>query len=636
MALIIFACIVAVNIIQAQTLFTYGDHAVSKNEFLEAYNKNADPSGNRQEKLKAYLDQYINFRLKLQAAYDEKLDTNEELKAEMKNFKSQLADNFINKQANLAGLMQEAFLRGQKDILAQQVFVRFEGNDTGAAYKQISQALKELKAGKDFEKISVQYSNVQAVKDVIGNIGYITVFTLPYSIENIIYNLKPGNFSEIYRSGQGYHIFKNAGERPAAGRRKIQQLLFATPSLYSVEQLNRVKKQADSVYSILQNGASFTSFLPLYGHNYDEEADNAIEVGTGNYSNDFEKEVFDLKAAGDISRPFKTAYGYNIIKLLEILPVPSNEGNATYEAYLQTQMQNSGRLDAAKNKLVETWLSTTGFKKNDYEEAALWAYTDSALKNNGKLFVSHKIIRPEMVLFQFAGKKITVKDWIGYLKSKNISGIKALGYGRQMDDFIRESCSEYYRKHIEDFDSSVPKQLKEFNEANMLFYIMDKNVWSKASRDSAGLKNCYVLHKDNYMWKQSVIALVISAPEKNIAKSIASKIKSSPSQWRNIAAAYGNGIYADSSRFNINELPVKTHIEYENGFQTMPESNDEGNVYTFIHVLSYNREPEQKSFEEARGAVINDYQEEIEKSWIKSLKSIYPVRVHENTFKMLH
>ncbi|MEO8710655.1 MAG: hypothetical protein ABI405_00960, partial [Parafilimonas sp.] len=84
----LFVMLAVINSVQAQTLFTYGTHAVSKNEFLEAFNKNPDTTGNRQEKLKQYLDLYVNFRLKLQAAYDEKANTNADLKAETDNFKT--------------------------------------------------------------------------------------------------------------------------------------------------------------------------------------------------------------------------------------------------------------------------------------------------------------------------------------------------------------------------------------------------------------------------------------------------------------------------------------------------------------------------------------------------------------------
>ena len=126
----IFACCILLFAFtsKSQTLFTYGTHAVSKNEFLEAYNKNPDTTGNKQQKIRDYLNLYINFRLKLQAAYDEKANNNANLKSDYENFKTQLTDNFINQQADINQLLHEAFVRSQKDILLQQVFVPFTRN----------------------------------------------------------------------------------------------------------------------------------------------------------------------------------------------------------------------------------------------------------------------------------------------------------------------------------------------------------------------------------------------------------------------------------------------------------------------------------------------------------------------------
>ena len=634
-----FVLLEIMNFAQAQTLFTYGTHTVSKNEFLEAYNKNPDTTGNRQEKLKQYLDLYVNFRLKLQAAYDEKANTNTDLKSETDNFKTQLTNNFINQQADISRLMHEAFLRSQKDILVQQIFVNLTaGSDTTEAYAEISKALEDLKAGKNFEDVSAQYSNVPAIKEVKGNIGYITVFTLPYPIENIIYNLTPGSFSAIYKSKAGYHIFKNAGERPALGRKKIEQLLFSTPGFYTTAQTDAEAHLADSVYNLLQTGTSFASLLPLYGHNYyDYQEANAIEVKVGDYSDDFEKEVFSLKNQGDISKPFKTKYGYNILKLNESLPVSNDENDVSFAAWLQTQIQNDGRLEAAKNNLVEKWLAETGFKEAVYNHTDLWAYTDSALKNVKHLPVLYKGLKPETVLFQFAKKKITIKDWISYLQSNETAdGTQQSDYEKQMHDYIRVACSDYYKEHIEDFDTAASEQIKEFSDANMLFYVMDKHVWSKASEDTAGLKKYYETHKTAYIWKESATAIVVSAPDKNVIDSIAFKIKNNPENWRNIVAPYGNTVYADSNRFEADQLPIKQQVSMQKDFQTLPESNDAGDSYTFIHILNVYAQPQQKSFEEARGLVINDYQEELEKAWLNNLKKSYPVKINSEVLNTIY
>jgi len=626
---------IVLNSIQAQTLFTYGTHAVSKNEFLKAYNKNPDTSGNKQEKLQEYLNLYINFRLKLQAAYDEKANTRPELISDAEGFKNQLAENYINREANLNKLIHEAFLRSQKDIMVQQVFIPFSGSDTAKAYAEIVKAGSELKTGKDFGEVAAAYSTDPRVKQTRGNIGYITVFTLPYSIETVVYSLKEGDYAAVYKSNAGYHIFKNAAERPALGRRMIQQLLFPLPPGYTATDDAAAVHTADSVYKLLQGGAAFAPIFSVYGHTNYDQGPGTMEVKVGDYNADFEQQVFNLKNIGDISQRFKTDYGYNIIKLTEKLPVSTDENDVAFIARLQTQIQNDGRLDMAKSALMDKWLVRTGFREASYNRNDLWAYTDSALKTASQP-VAYKSIKQETVLFQFTRQKLTVKQWIDYLHESLPGDIAGpVAYEKQMQNFIRASCDKYFRNHIEDFDTSAVEQIKEFNDANMLFYEMDKHVWSKAANDSTGQQQYFEQHKTNYTWQKSATALVISTPDKVLADSIAVQLIKNPAAWRSVLSAYNN-IYADSSRFEEGQLPVKQNVVLQKDFQTTPEVNESGDAFTFVHILQVYAEPGQKSFEEARGLVINDYQQQLENAWLESLKKQYPVTINNAVFNGLN
>lgn len=621
----------------AQTLFTYGTHAVSKDEFLQAYYKNPDTTGNKAEKLRQYLDLYINFRLKLQAAYDEKANTNADLNAEAENFKAQLAENFINQQADISKLVHEAFLRSGKDILLQHVFVQIPSTgDTSAAYSQISKAYSDLSNGKSFEEVAEQYSSDPAVKQSKGVIGYITVFTLPYSIENLVYSLKPGNFSVIYRSPAGYHIFKNSAERASLGRRKIQQLLFPVPPFFTDAEKDAVAKRADSVYNLLQNGTSFAALQPVFGHTDEaSETGTTVEIKVGQYSGDFENEVFSLQKPSDFSKPFKTEYGYNIIKLIEINTPSADENDVINAAWLQGEIQKDGRLDIAKNNLVQKWLIVTHFKEIYYDRSDLWAYSDSALKTEEKLPPLYKGIRPATVLFEFEKKKVTVSDWIAFISQRSAETFGENQYEKLMADFIKAACNAYYREHIEDFSPSIKDQMKEFNDANMLFYVMDKHVWSKASEDTSGLKSYYTTHSGGYIWNKSITALVISGPDKKIIDEVADKVKTNPSAWRSVVEGYGNAVYADSSRFEADQLPVKQPLKMEKGFQSEAEANEAGDAFTFIHVFEIYPQPVQRSFDEARGLVINDYQQQLEQQWLDQLKKNYPVKINDTVLKGL-
>lgn len=623
----------------AQTLFTYGTHEVNKNDFLKAYNKNPDTTGPRAEKLKEYLNMYVNFRLKLQAAYDEKFNNDESLKAEADNFKNQLTENFINDQANLTSLIREAFDRSQKDIQLAQIFVRVKkGEDTTAAWQQINAALNELKNGSSFETVADKYNADASLKASHGVTGYITAFTLPYNVENMVYALKPGNYSAVYRSGAGYHIFENKNERPAAGRRKIQQLLFATPPFFTAEQIEEKRKLADSVYQQLQAGKSFSVFLSDYGNDTNPyDGSSNLEISVGDYSSDFEQQVYALQKPEDYSKPFQTAYGFNILKLVEAVPVSHDINDVINYAYLQDKVQNDGRLSTAKNKLMQKWYTDTKFKEYNYNKEDLWAFTDSAIESGDEPAKPYKSVKPSTVLFEFAKQVITADDWVKYVRSAQETSETPVQeqYEKLMPSFKDASLNTYYREHISDFNTALSGQMQEFNDANMLFAIMDKHVWSKASLDTTGLKAYYSAHKEKYQWAPGASAIVVSGPDKKTVEEIAAKMKANPADWSRIAGDYGSEYIVDSSRFEDGQFPAKQTVQLMKGFQTQPEANDAGDAYSFVQVLDVYAQPSQRSFEEARGMVINDYQQLLEDKWLKDLKAKYPVKINDAVLKSL-
>jgi len=63
---------------------------------------------------------------------------------------------------------------------------------------------------------------------------------------------------------------------------------------------------------------------------------------------------------------------------------------------------------------------------------------------------------------------------------------------------------EYYKNNLESFNKDFAFQMKEFKEGNLLFEIMQCNVWDKAASDSVGLRKYFNSHKNNYWWQNSV------------------------------------------------------------------------------------------------------------------------------------
>src|SRR5687768_16188110 len=100
-----------------------------------------------------------------------------------------------------------------------------------------------------------------------------------------------------------------------------------------------------------------------------------------------------------------------------------------------------------------------------------------------------------------------------------------------MAKYIELTAMEYYKKKLDQFNSEFKYQLQEFKEGNMLFEVMERNIWSRASNDSAGLKNYYAKNKSKYLWNESADAILISAANADVANQIQSQLKSGKN-WR--------------------------------------------------------------------------------------------------------
>lgn len=620
------------GVASAQTLFTVNNNPVSRQEFLTAFNKNPDTAGNRAQKMREYLDMYINFKLKLQQAYAEKLNSREEFKDEARNFKKQLTENYINEQANIGHLVHEAFIRSQKDILLVEVFVAASA-DTAADRAKIASAFNELKAGKAFSDVTAAFTTDETLKQQKGTLGFITAFTLPYEVENIVYGLKPGEYSGIYHSSIGYHIFKNGGERPAAGKRKIQQLLLPVATGFTAEEKLAVQHKADSIYQLLLKGAAFDDMVDQFSTQAQGMQPKGITtVGVGTYSSDFENKVFGLAKPGDITAPFETGYGYHIVKLLSLQPVVTDENDVVNTAALQQLIESSDRLNIAKNNLTQHWQSITGYKKAIYNEQDLWRYTDSALTHKNK--VTFKGINSQTVLFTFKKQNITASDWITFLQFAQQGDNLQKTYPALFKNFITQATGDYYRNHIEDYNSAIGTQMREFNEANLLFAVMDAHVWGKATQDTAALQKYYDAHKQSYTWAPGISALVVTAADKQTLDTLIPKIKASPANWREITGTQATAT-ADSNRYEAGQYPIKQQVPMQAGFTSAPEKNDAGDAYSFLYVFNVYPNQNQRSFEDAKGMVINDYQQVLETAWLAELKKKYPVVVKQDVVKSL-
>ncbi len=631
--------LLTVSLVNSQVLFTYGNHPVSKQEFLKAYNKNKSAT-NSKEDVQEYLDLFIKFKLKVQAAKDLRLDTLPSLKADLQNFRSQIEDSYLKDDEQVAALTEEAYNRSKKDIHTLHFYIAINPTmlpaDTLKAYNAINEVYNESKEGKTnykeiLEMVKREMSPVQG-----NDLGFVTVFTLPYEFENIVYELHPGEVSKPYRSKKGWHIFKNKEERPAVGKITVAQILFAVPAGNNFLK-EQASHRADSVYKALKSGTDFGEMAKTYSNDKMTYMNGGAlpEFGVGKFDAGFEGAAFSLKKDGDISEPFQTEYGFHILKRISASPIPANNKDENFMENLRQQVLNDSRIETAKEKFVKEILVKIGFKKNPLVSGdILKKIEDSFLLADKKITVGN--VSAKAILFSFNNEQTTIGKWLQYLKRTNpgkISQEQSVN-ATLLDNYIKTSATENYRKRLERFNPDFKYQLTEFKEGNMLFEIMERKVWSKASADSTGLIKYYRDHKNRYIWDASADAILYSCANADLAGKIMKQVNEGET-WHEIMKENPTQMQADSGRFELSQIPVVDRTNFRAGLVTQPVTNEGDGTTVFSQLIKVYPENQQRKFDDARGLVINDYQGLLENKWIEQLKKKYPVKINESIFKSL-
>ncbi|HZI52831.1 MAG TPA: peptidylprolyl isomerase [Chitinophagaceae bacterium] len=631
-AILILFALVNVN---SQTLFTYGKYKADAKEFLRAFNKNnQQPASNKSRAIREYLDLYINSRLKIREAYDRGYDTLPAIKNEIENLRSQVIENYMSDPAAISRLTKEAFKRSLKDIHVAHIFISLNNAsgkpDSTAARKKIGEVTKRLARGEDFLKVAQQLSDDPAAKVNKGDLNYITVFTLPYELENIVYSTTPGKFSKPYLSKVGYHMFKNLGERKALGTIKVQQILLAFPPGTQESAKKNIHRLADSIHRRIQAGESFAKLASSFSNdNVSAASDgNVPEISVGQYDPSFEKTIWSLKD-GSVSKPFETDYGYHIVKRISAKPIVTNAADKANAEELQQKIMSDDRWKTAKNFIYDQIKKKGLFHKSTYNEAALWALSDSLL--DSKPPGIGKTMSTSSPLFRIGDSTFRVMEWIGYAQMNRFKADRATlkAYPEVMDEFVKNSMDQYYRWHLEDFNDDFRTQMNEFRDGNLFFEIMQQEVWNKAQNDSAALQALYEKNKNQYNWKQSADAVIFFCSDEAAAKDLYNQMKKDPTSWRKAVEAVSERVVADSARYEWSQIPGIEGKTPVSGMITALTVNPADKTASFSLISKVYEQSSPRSFNEAKGLVMNDYQTTLEQEWVKELKKKYPVVVDQ-------
>ena len=161
-------------------------------------------------------------------------------------------------------------------------------------------------------------------------------------------------------------------------------------------------------------------------------------------------------------------------------------------------------------------------------------------------------------------------------------------------------------------------------------------MWTKAVQDTAGLEEYFNNNRDKYLWNQRLDATVYYVKNKDEAEKVKKIILANDNDGdiaRILEEDSITSVRIIPGKFEKGDNKIIDQVEWKAGdFQQV--NSDVDDMVAFVKIRSV-MPPQQKELNEARGLATADYQEYLEKEWIKQLKAKYPVVVNQEVLQQL-
>jgi peptidyl-prolyl cis-trans isomerase SurA len=635
----LLAC--ALNPVLAQdknaTVLSVDGEPTSLEEFENIFRKNNRDSAISQQSLDEYMELFINFKLKVKEAREAGLDTVKKFKTELDGYRNQLARPYLTDTDKLNDLMREAYQNQTQEVRAMHILIKADANatpaDTLKAYNKTMAIRERLMKGEDFASLAKAVSEDPSAKDNGGDLGYFTAFQMVYPFEKAAYDTKVGEVSMPVRTRYGYHLIKVVDKRSARGEIHVAHIVVKPKSETDGEanaqtKINEIYQKSLSGESTFEDLASKFSDDPTSAKKGGELA----WFGTGKMVIEFEDAAYSLKNNGDVSQPFKTSFGWHIVKRLDYKPLPSFE---SMEKELKNKVSKDSRAEQTRKSFVEKLKKEYAYTIDEAELAKIVEKADSNAFE-GKLYVNKKSL--EKPLISMTGLTITVNDFNEHMRTKGRSKPTM-----SPADFVKTSALKFGEDkllqledaRLEEKHTAFRLLMKEYREGILLFEMTDQMVWSKAVKDTAGLAAYYEANKENFKWPEraNVIMYTCSSPEiaKKTRKMLnAGKDKSTIAgelnQESQLNLQVQEGVFAREDNALLDKTTWKVGISEDIA------DNGQIVIVQFKEIIP----PTIKKLDEARGMITSEYQTYLEQQWITEMRAEHKYQVNKEVLYTIH
>ena len=611
------------------TLLTIANTPVSANEFVRVYNKNLNlVQDDSQKEIDSYLELFINYKLKLTEAKALRYDKDPVYLKEFQSYKNQLTQSYLTDKNVTDDLIREAYDRTTNEVKAQHILILLDEveTDTLVAYSKV-EAYRERLVNEDFESLKKELHNGKNV--FVEDLGYFSAFKMVYNFESAAYATEVGAVSQPFRTRFGFHVVKILEKRKSRGQVSVAHIMIANTQKDSTLV---AKDRIQELHRLLLQGDDFGELAKQFSD--DKSSSNRggelspFKSGQIN-SEIFETTAFELSPSNPISKPIQTQFGWHILKYINKIPVKSFE---ELQPELESQVGKDSRSQLVKAKLLEQLL--VEYQIENPNSKLMNIELNLTYITSEKAWGFSKDFDNNLPFLTIKNQTYTYQDFLNFINANQKSNKKewttAVVVKKQYASFLEQSVIQYKKDNLESENEEFAHVLNEYREGLLLFELMQDKIWEGAKNDSIGLQEFYNANKQNYVWPERI--------EGSVARSTNAKyIKKVRKYWQKNSSNEEIDEAINKDQQNV----IFSNGELELGQAPLPKNFNvrtktpiselikENNSFYVVNVKEF-KPKSQKTFEEAKGQLIADYQIALESKWTQELRTKFKVDVNES------
>ncbi|TXR41139.1 molecular chaperone SurA [Ectopseudomonas mendocina] len=186
-----------------------------------------------------------------------------------------------------------------------------------AAERQAQEVYQQLQQGADFAQLAIARSASETALEG-GEMGWRKAGQLPPPFDSMISQLNPGEVTEPVRTPGGFIILKliekRGGDTQVRDEVHVRHILIKPSEIRSEEETRRL---VERLHQRIVDGEDFAELAKSFS----EDPGSALNGGDLNWIDpealvpEF-REVMNNTASGELSKPFKSPYGWHVLQVM--------------------------------------------------------------------------------------------------------------------------------------------------------------------------------------------------------------------------------------------------------------------------------------------------------------------------------